>query len=67
MVSYSRMPYEPPGDVPGPLFFSNATTGEKRPTSAASVVGVCIGVLLLPCLAVGAFWAVVSLIDAGPF
>jgi hypothetical protein len=67
-VSYSSTPsYEPPGDRAAPRFFASATTGTKRPTSVRSVVGVCLGVLLLPCVAVGAYWAVITFVNGSPF
>ena len=49
-------------DRPMSLFFSNEPSDDKPRATVGSVVGICVGILLLPCIAVGGFWAVITFV-----
>lgn len=66
-MSYSSAPQQPSGDGPVSLFFSGEPAEDKGRTTVASFLGICAAVVLLPCLAVGAFWAVITLIEGAGF
>lgn len=58
-----------PGDLSGDgsafpsLSFSIDQSGGRRRPSARHVLAICLGVVLLPCFAIGFFWAAIALVN----